>query len=468
MTDKELEQIYQEAYRAVYWTAMSLLKNEEEAQDIVQDTFVTLIESYDTLKDKSKVVPWLKKIAANKCLNRLARTRTVNVGDEFLETMETVPEDFLPEAVVESAENRKIIMDILNESLSEEVRRTLILFYFDEMTTKEIAEALGIPQGTVLWRLNFAKKKIKKGVEKYEKDNNIKLYNVALPFLSLLFMKEAEQVPLRPMPASLTTSSASVKASVKEAGKNASAEAVKKGAGIMMNKIVIGGIGAVAAVAVTAGVIITVLNKPEEKSGQTTRQEVQESVERDSADYLEESSEEISDAESDWEEGSEEAAEPKIIQAASVPEDDIVYISMNGMSAGEVIHNLNNLIKLTDVCSKENYTDRFERVEPYEYYLQSTVMWEFYNSDYEAEYIWHVSFHEEYLEVEFITNEEWAEEIFEYYYPQYVERETENALYDDREEGKACVISHGDGRKYRMQYTSGMGKARFMMNLFFE
>ena len=41
-------------------------------------------------------------------------------------------------------------------------------------------------------------------------------------------------------------------------------------------------------------------------------------------------------------------------------------------------------------------------------------------------------------------------------------------MYDDREEGKACVISHGDGRKYRMQYTSGMGKARFMMNLFFE
>lgn len=65
----------------------------------------------------------------------------------------------------------------------DDVRRTLILFYFDEMSTKEIAEALGIPQGTVLWRLNFAKKKIKKEVEKYEDDNNTKLFAMALPFL---------------------------------------------------------------------------------------------------------------------------------------------------------------------------------------------------------------------------------------------------------------------------------------------
>ena len=66
MTDKELEQIYNEAYKAVYWTAFSLLKNEADAEDIVQDTFVTLIESYDSINDKSKVTSWLKKTAANK------------------------------------------------------------------------------------------------------------------------------------------------------------------------------------------------------------------------------------------------------------------------------------------------------------------------------------------------------------------------------------------------------------------
>ena len=46
MTPKECERIYNEAYRAVYWTAMSLLKNEADAEDVVQDTFVTLLESH--------------------------------------------------------------------------------------------------------------------------------------------------------------------------------------------------------------------------------------------------------------------------------------------------------------------------------------------------------------------------------------------------------------------------------------
>ena len=42
MTQKELEKIYNEGYRAVYWTAMALLKNEADAEDVVQDTFVSM------------------------------------------------------------------------------------------------------------------------------------------------------------------------------------------------------------------------------------------------------------------------------------------------------------------------------------------------------------------------------------------------------------------------------------------
>ena len=113
MTPKECERIYNEAYRAVYWTALSLLKNEADAEDVVQDTFVTLLESYDTIQDKTKVVSWLKKICANKCLNRLSRTKTEAVEQEFFEDAEYVPEDFLPESIVESAERRKIILDII-------------------------------------------------------------------------------------------------------------------------------------------------------------------------------------------------------------------------------------------------------------------------------------------------------------------------------------------------------------------
>jgi len=264
MTNQELEKIYSEAYRAVYWTAFSLLKNEEDAQDIVQDTFVALINSYDSINDKSKILPWLKKVAANKSLNRLTRTKTDTVEDEFFDTVETVPEDFLPDSLVESEETRKIIMDIISNSLSEDIRRTLILFYFDEMSTKEVAEALGIPEGTVSRRIHSAKKKIKKEVEKYEEENDTKLFMV-VPFLTQLFTKEAEQVPFRPMPASLLNLSASTKAA-ETAGSKLAQEAAKKGTEIMMKKIIISSVAVVLVGATTAGIVFLATRK-DEKSG---------------------------------------------------------------------------------------------------------------------------------------------------------------------------------------------------------
>jgi RNA polymerase sigma factor (sigma-70 family) len=264
MTGKELEQIYNEAYKAVYWTAMAFMKNEADAEDIVQDTFVALIESYDSIKDKSKVTSWLKKTAANKCLDRIKLSKTDTMEDEFFEGVEAVPEDFLPDSIVESEDARKIVMNIINNSLSDDIRRTLILFYFDEMSIKEIAVLLGVPEGTVSRRLNFARNKIKKEVEKYEKDKDTKLYGMAIPFLTKLFMKEAEQVIFKPLPASLANLSASAEAS--KAGTKIAKSALKKGTDIMKTKILIGSGAAVVAVGATVGIILGVMNnKPEEK-----------------------------------------------------------------------------------------------------------------------------------------------------------------------------------------------------------
>ena len=264
MTGKELEQVYNEAYKAVYWTAMAFMKNEADAEDIVQDTFVALIESYDFIKDKSKITSWLKKTAANKCLDRIKLSKTDNVDDEFFEGVEAVPEDFLPDTIIESEDARKIVMNIINNSLSDDIRRTLILFYFDEMSIKEIAVLLGVPEGTVSRRLNFARNKIKMEVEKYEKENNTKLFGMALPFLSKLFMKEAEQVTFKPLPASLANLSASAEAS--KAGINIAKTAVKKGTDIMKTKILIGTTAAVVAVGATVGIILGVVNKKTEET----------------------------------------------------------------------------------------------------------------------------------------------------------------------------------------------------------
>ena len=261
MTEQELEQIYTEAYKPVYWTAMQLLKNEADAEDVIQDTFVSFIQSYGDMNDTSKAVALLKKIAANKCLDRIKLTKTDNMDDEFFAGIEAVYEDFLPDSIIESEDARRIVMDIISDSLSDDIRRTLILFYFDELSTKEIAEMLGVPEGTVRRRLNFARNKIKKEVEKYENENGTKLFGMALPFLSKLFMKEAEQVPFRAMPASIKALSASVQASQAGAGIKAATTAAKTGAGIMKSNIITGVIATVVSAGITTGIVLGVVSK---------------------------------------------------------------------------------------------------------------------------------------------------------------------------------------------------------------
>ena len=160
MTEQEFERLYKDSYKAVYWTALSLLKNKEEAEDVVQDTFITAYNSYDTLKDKDKAHAWVKKIAANKCLNILTRRKTFNAEDEFFEETEAVGEDFLPESLIESEEKRRILMDIIRKCLSEDTFIIVVLFYFNELSAAEIAERLDMTPNSVFTRLNYARNKI--------------------------------------------------------------------------------------------------------------------------------------------------------------------------------------------------------------------------------------------------------------------------------------------------------------------
>ena len=421
MTEKEIEKIYNEGYRAVYWTAMSLLRNEADAEDVVQDTFVSFIESYGNIEDTTKVIALLKKIAANKSLNRLKSARTENVDDEVLENLETVPEDFLPDSIVESDAMRRIVMDIIENSLSEDVRRTIILFYFDEMSTKEISELLGVPQGTVLWRLNFARKKIKKEVEKYEEESNTKLFAVPLPFLTQLFNKEAEQVVIKPVPASLLrlSASSSIGTASAEAGKKIASEAVTKGTGIMIKKLLIG-LAAVLAVGAIATVVLITLNHQKDKNEETSKNAIAEITSEDdissniegvtgdgiesasekAASQTEEPTEPSTDATTEeTTEGTTEDTTNKTTytKAGKKNPNGTVFISFEGKTAEEVIENIIEISHTPKDITLDNYDERFMVYPNDLQYKDNSVDWLIYFWDLSdqanAEGIDHISSH---------------------------------------------------------------------------
>ena len=92
---------------------------------------------------------------------------------------------------------RKIIMDIIDTVLTEEQRRSVILYYFDMLTVPEIAEVMNCTTGTVTSRLSAARKKIKEAVLIYEENNNDRLHAVVPVFiLSKLLNKEASNTVL--------------------------------------------------------------------------------------------------------------------------------------------------------------------------------------------------------------------------------------------------------------------------------
>lgn len=190
------ELLYQQSYRVVYFTCVSFLKNEQDALDITQDVYLTAFQYLSMLEDRSKFMPWLTRIAVNKCKNYLNQKRPVPMDEETLANLMTEEnENFLPEEYVTNHAKRRLVMDIMQNCLSETLYQTVILYYFDYLSVAEIAEFMECPVGTVTYRLSVARAKIKAGVQQYEKQNDDKLYSVAVvPFLTSLLMYEMQNM----------------------------------------------------------------------------------------------------------------------------------------------------------------------------------------------------------------------------------------------------------------------------------
>lgn len=118
--------------------------------------------------------------------------------DNSEEIIEEIPDEgLIPEEYVSNDAKRKIIMDIIDTVLTEEQRRSVILYYFDMLTVPEIAEVMNCTTGTVTSRLSAARKKIKEAVLIYEENNNDRLHAAVPVFiLSKLLNKEASNTVL--------------------------------------------------------------------------------------------------------------------------------------------------------------------------------------------------------------------------------------------------------------------------------
>lgn len=192
---KSFDKLYEITHNDVWYNCLSLLKDEENAKDIMQETYITAFLKLDTLNDEQKFCGWITSIAVNKCKNKLKGKVEYQIDDEVLIVETETDELMLPEEYITKAEKRKVLLQIMEDTLSFNQYQTVLMFYFDEMSISEIAQGLEISEGTVKSRLNSSRAKMKTAIEDYEKKSGDKLHGVVVvPFFTTIFKEEAKSL----------------------------------------------------------------------------------------------------------------------------------------------------------------------------------------------------------------------------------------------------------------------------------
>ena len=219
------EALLTEIQNRVYYHCKKMLKHDSDAQDATQDVLITVLTSLDKLREPAAFYGWVNGITANRCKHLLSRggqewqIPESEDGDSMLDNLEDLDWQSVPDAVMDNKETQRLMMELI-DALPPEQRMCVLFYYYDEMSVKEIAQAMDVSEGTVKSRLNYARKSIKAGVEDLEKQG-VKLYSIApLPLLLMLFLrKDASQSGLT------AAQSAQVSAAVQAAARSGSSGA---------------------------------------------------------------------------------------------------------------------------------------------------------------------------------------------------------------------------------------------------
>ncbi len=162
-------EIYKCYYKAMYNTALRILNDSFEAEDIMQESFLTAFSKLGTFKSESKygdaLVPfgsWLKRIVINKSLTQLKKNKKLNSWQQNTETIEnlSIIEEFDEKADFSKIKAKEVLEAI--QTLKTNYKTVLTLSLIEGYDNEEIAEILNITNQSVRTIISRAKSKLKK------------------------------------------------------------------------------------------------------------------------------------------------------------------------------------------------------------------------------------------------------------------------------------------------------------------
>ncbi|MBP3379491.1 MAG: RNA polymerase sigma factor [Ruminococcus sp.] len=160
-----VSELYSRTYKELYYYCSRLCKNDQDARDLVQDTYLTVLEKLEQYRYDENFKGWLHTIALHKYYNKRRSERPM-VWEEDAADIPAEEELSCPEEYAENRELYRFLGKIISDKLTEPQRLTVIMFYYDEMNVSRIAEVLECSQGTVKSRLYYSRKLIRQELEK--------------------------------------------------------------------------------------------------------------------------------------------------------------------------------------------------------------------------------------------------------------------------------------------------------------
>lgn len=144
----------------MYKTAKAILKNEDDVCDAIQEALIRAYKNIGKLQSNEFFTTWLIRILINKCYDiaRIRQTENGRVMDmEMIENVECY----------DTYEEESLIKKVLNK-IENDLKSITIMYYYDDLSIKDISEILKIPEGTVKSRLSRAREKIYEILKKEE------------------------------------------------------------------------------------------------------------------------------------------------------------------------------------------------------------------------------------------------------------------------------------------------------------
>lgn len=188
-------EIYAHLSKSAYYLAYKLVQNKEDAMDIMQDSMLKLYDKIGSLKNTDAVVTYTSRIVHSTSMNYLKKSGKLILTEDVEDFEEQYEQSSsaLPEEYLDTKEKRLAVAQLVNE-LPESQRAVVVLFYYDQLKAKQIAEILDINEKSVLARLGRARNTLRRMIETREPSKEGVLHLMGIPLFSQLLVEEAESL----------------------------------------------------------------------------------------------------------------------------------------------------------------------------------------------------------------------------------------------------------------------------------